>query len=129
MTAEFIVVVDDQDARRRTRLMQIVSAGQAADAGADDDDVVMFCDRLRIELVAAAIANAMRDRIIRRPTAEVADTPGRVGCGGILGAAHAGRGDAGGDGAGKAIDELAARDAIPAHACSYVATPAMIQAP
>jgi hypothetical protein len=46
MAAELVVVVHDQDARIPAEALAVVmSRGQAADSGADDDAVVFLIDR------------------------------------------------------------------------------------
>jgi len=110
MAAEIIVVVEDEDARGRPDGTAIEGGGsQAADARADDDEIVTLLDRQPVEGEAFAFARLRvcgleRTRVLSAQSGE----RGRIAQ--RLRRDLRRRREAGGHGQGHAIEKVAARN-------------------
>src|SRR5262245_2078380 len=110
MAAEIIVVVEDEDARGRPGGAAIEGGGrQSADARADDDEVVTLLDRQPVEGETLAFAR-LRVRGLERARVLSAQSGERGRIAQRLRRDLRRRREAGGDGQGHAIEEVAARN-------------------
>ena len=108
--AEVVVIVENENTRSRARATIEPRGRQAADAGADHDEVEALLDRQLIGGEAAARAR-LRVRGLERAVV-LAAQPGerrRIGSGGRTQSLHR-RGEAGSDGQGRSVEEVATRD-------------------
>ena len=66
MAAEVVVVVEDQNPRARSGLAIEVGGGQAADPGADDNQIISFTGVRRSVPASPEVAVAQLVRILKR---------------------------------------------------------------
>ncbi len=116
MTAEFVVIVQQQDAGIRVRGAKVMRGSQAADAGTNHHEIEMLLRRQAFELIALAVAHPMSGFQVRWRAAAPAGSGRRVGWARLLRAQCPGQ-QASGHSHGKAVDKFTPCNAI-AHALS-----------